>query len=172
MRIRRSRLPILLCAITYLCALTVCHHTIAYEILKCHSQERMHPDFRVAHTCEHCQRIVLRYEHFLEAKCRISLPHTRADVRKAIEDGCEMFRHFLVENSSFRGDEPPVFLQDEAERFDRIAAQLDDTVDTSSCGSIGGFELLLYNGMSLGYKSMTCGESLTYKVSPGSLLLY
>ena len=46
------------------------------------------------HSCKHCQRIVLRREHFIQLPSRIKLPHTINELRQAIEDRCELILLF------------------------------------------------------------------------------
>jgi hypothetical protein len=47
-----------------------------------------------AHSCKHCQRIVLRSEHFESDSCTIKLPHTAQEIRRAFEDGCKFLGIF------------------------------------------------------------------------------
>ena len=46
------------------------------------------------HSCKHCQRIVLRREHFIQLPSRIKLPHSITELRQAIEDRCELILLF------------------------------------------------------------------------------
>jgi hypothetical protein len=57
----------------------------------------MDPYCRAAHSCEHCQRIVLRHEHFVKPRYKVRIPHSEADILLAIEEGCELFRHFFID---------------------------------------------------------------------------
>jgi hypothetical protein len=50
----------------------------------------MDPEHRPAHSCKHCQRIVLRAENVLNS-CRLELPHSGLDVWEAMKDRCEIF---------------------------------------------------------------------------------
>jgi hypothetical protein len=50
---------------------------------------------RPAHSCKHCQRIVIRREYFTEEIYRIRLLHTANEVRKAVKDGCELIAMFF-----------------------------------------------------------------------------
>jgi hypothetical protein len=43
------------------------------------------------HSCRHCQRVVLRREHFNQPPSRVELPHTISEIRQAIEERCEFF---------------------------------------------------------------------------------
>jgi hypothetical protein len=43
------------------------------------------------HSCRHCQRVVLRREHFDQPPSRVELPHTISEIRQAIEERCEFF---------------------------------------------------------------------------------
>ena len=47
------------------------------------------------HSCRHCQRVVLRREHFKNMMCRIELPHTVAELEEAITDRCHLIRLFV-----------------------------------------------------------------------------
>jgi hypothetical protein len=66
----------------------------------------MDPDHRPAHSCKHCQRIVLRYENFVEDVCPIEIPYTGSEVRRAVEDGCKLFRLFFFAdgNGAYDGE--------------------------------------------------------------------
>jgi len=44
------------------------------------------------HSCKHCQRIVLRREHFIDPNNRLMLPHTVSEIRHAARSGCDFFR--------------------------------------------------------------------------------
>jgi len=46
------------------------------------------------HSCKHCQRIVLRREHFIQLPSWIKLPHTKTELRQAIKDRCELILLF------------------------------------------------------------------------------
>jgi hypothetical protein len=50
----------------------------------------MDPEHRPAHSCRHCQRIVLRAENVLGSR-RIKLPHTGFEIWNAVNDGCALF---------------------------------------------------------------------------------
>lgn len=59
-----------------------------------------------AHSCRHCQRIVLRRKDFappddLDTSRHITLPHTAAEIRKALEDECVFFMCFFPCSNSF-----------------------------------------------------------------------
>jgi hypothetical protein len=43
------------------------------------------------HSCKHCERIVLRQEHFNQLPSRVELPHTISEIRQAIEERCGFF---------------------------------------------------------------------------------
>lgn len=48
--------------------------------------------YKPAHSCKHCQRIVLRRQNFEAEVCKIRLPHTPLEIRRAVRDGCEVIR--------------------------------------------------------------------------------
>lgn len=54
---------------------------------------------RPAHRCRHCQRIVLRREHFALGDCDVELPHTATEICGAIKDGCALFRLLFLEQT-------------------------------------------------------------------------
>ena len=51
------------------------------------------------HSCKHCQRIVLRREHFQHESNRVELPHTVNDIRQALKDKCELILLFASAKS-------------------------------------------------------------------------
>jgi hypothetical protein len=51
----------------------------------------MNPDHRPAHSCRHCERIVLPHKMFIGPNRTLKLPHTGPEVRSALDDGCEIF---------------------------------------------------------------------------------
>ena len=52
------------------------------------------------HSCKHCQRIVLRREHFTKLQSnRVELPHTVNEIRQAIKDRCELILLFASAES-------------------------------------------------------------------------
>jgi hypothetical protein len=72
---------------------------------QCASAPVMDPDHRPAHSCKHCQRIVLPYEKFVGDNHTVKLPHSGPEIRSAVEDGCELFRLFFARgtNTCFEG---------------------------------------------------------------------
>jgi hypothetical protein len=52
--------------------------------------------YKSAHSCKHCQRIVLRRRNFEVEGCKIRLPHTPLEIRQAAKDGCEFIRLFFA----------------------------------------------------------------------------
>ncbi|KAH5069019.1 hypothetical protein HBI56_186060 [Parastagonospora nodorum] len=49
-----------------------------------------------AHSCKHCQRIVLRRENFSEDSFKIKLPHTVSELREGIKNGCALLLQLFV----------------------------------------------------------------------------
>jgi hypothetical protein len=50
---------------------------------------------RPAHSCKHCQRIVIRREHIGHEICRIQLLHITTNIRKAVKDGFQVIAMFF-----------------------------------------------------------------------------
>jgi len=52
------------------------------------------------HSCKHCQRVVLRRDHFTKHQPkRVELPHTVNEIRQAINDRCELILLFASAKS-------------------------------------------------------------------------
>jgi hypothetical protein len=64
----------------------------------------MDPDHRPAHACKHCQRIVLRPEHFDGDICKIKIPYNGSEIWRAVEEGCALFRLFFANGLSAQSD--------------------------------------------------------------------
>jgi hypothetical protein len=47
------------------------------------------------HSCKHCQRVVLRREHFTQSSCLV-LPHTISEIRHAIKERCGFFMPLVL----------------------------------------------------------------------------
>jgi hypothetical protein len=65
----------------------------------------MNADHRPAHSCKHCQRIVLPHKIFVGTNHTLKLPHTGPEVRSAIDDGCDLFLPLF--GSGFFSDSVP-----------------------------------------------------------------
>jgi hypothetical protein len=55
-----------------------------------------------AHSCKHCQCIVLRSQHFQRDSITIKLPHTAQEIREALKDGCVLFQVFCCSVSTLK----------------------------------------------------------------------